>query len=865
MSARKTVEDVRREFLSALSGVRERGSGWQASCPVPGHGQGRGDKDPSLSVNEAEDRLLVNCLAGCPIERVVEAIGWTMADLFPRPNGRVVNLRVVRDKQETEGVTLEAYAEKTGLPITFLKELGLEQTKYRGKDFIKIPYRDPEGKEQGCCYRHALEKSPEGGDTRFKRKTGSKASLYGLEELERIKEDGYVVLCEGESDRQTLRYHDIRSLGIPGVDTWSDEWAEYLEDVKKVYAVIEPDDAGATLEKKLGESPLKDKLSLVSLAPYKDPNEMYKADPENFKPKFREAVRDAIHYQERERERAQEAAADYWEECSKLATKEDILAEFERDLKHSGVIGQKREAKICYLASVTRHFDTPTSVVVKGPSAGGKTFLVTKTLEFHPPEAHYALSAMSDKALAYLDEPLNHRHLCIYEATALEQSDMASYLIRTLLSEGHVRYVYADAGPEGTVSRVIEIEGPTGLFVTTTQQSLHPENETRMLSLTIADTQEQTKAVMLNIARRRKQRQGPDLSGWHALARWIAVVGEKRVEIPYSEWLAERIPPVAVRLRRDFEQVLNLVEAHAVLHQATRERNKHGEVVASIDDYTVVRKLLADLLAEQLESAVPPIVRETVEKLTELYNELETKGDGVSAGKLRKKLELDKNATARRLRMAIDKGYVRNLEDRKGKPGRYVPGDPLPDDVVVLPTSEDVPAELTRTTILSDSGDQRGTQNTLTDRTTVPSDPGDQEGTQNTFADSEKEGKEFRGPLKVGGARVTVVHASSEDKVFEDPSENGESLETVRYLTENEAYRSDGGHRSLTEENMATLIEEEKERQQAVAEGVRRLLNGHPEYLKRRPAQIACRLHMGRYTSFVPADEEIEAAMREVP
>src|SRR3954451_15746325 len=102
---RETVPEVRRDFLAQLSGVTKRGSGWLGSCPVPEHGKGRGDNNPSLSADEAEDRLLVNCLAGCPTERVVEVIGWTMADLFPRSNTRVVNPQTIRTEREAEGVT----------------------------------------------------------------------------------------------------------------------------------------------------------------------------------------------------------------------------------------------------------------------------------------------------------------------------------------------------------------------------------------------------------------------------------------------------------------------------------------------------------------------------------------------------------------------------------------------------------------------------------------------------------------------------------------------------------------------------------------------------------------------------------------
>ena len=46
---------------------------------------------------------------------------------------------------------------------------------------------------------------------------------------------------------------------------------------------------------------------------------------------------------------------------------------------------------------------------------------------------------MSEHALAYSHEPLVHRFLILYEAAGLE-SDFASYLLRSLLSEGCIKY-----------------------------------------------------------------------------------------------------------------------------------------------------------------------------------------------------------------------------------------------------------------------------------------------------------------------------------------------------------------------------------------------------------------------------------------
>jgi hypothetical protein len=51
--------------------------------------------------------------------------------------------------------------------------------------------------------------------------------------------------------------------------------------------------------------------------------------------------------------------------------------------------------------------------------------------------------------------------------------------------------------------------------------------------------------------------------------------------------------------------VASLIRAHALLHQVTRERDAFGRIVATIEDYTAVRELVADLVAEGLEATVP--------------------------------------------------------------------------------------------------------------------------------------------------------------------------------------------------------------------------------------------------------------------
>jgi hypothetical protein len=415
---------------------------------------------------------------------------------------------------------------------------------------------------------------------------------------------------------------------------------------------------------------------------YKDVSALYLADRGAFEGRFAAALQNARPYADFVAEETKAASCRAWAGCKDLAFTPNLLERFARDFAALGVAGESRLGKVVYLAVTSRLLTKPVSVAVKGPSSGGKSYTVEQVLRFFPDSAYYALTAMSERALAYSEEPLKHRILTIFEASGME-GDMQTYLIRSLLSEGRIRYEVVEKTSEGMKPRLIEREGPTGLLVTTTAPRLHPENETRLLSLTVTDTQDQTRSVLAALAGE-NHAAGPDLEGWRALQGWLETQ-DNRVTVPYATRLASLVPPIAVRLRRDFGALLNLIRAHAILHRATRETEPDGRVIATVEDYARVREIVADLVSEGVESAVPPTVRETVEELRNLgaYE------DGpATVADLARALKLDKSAAWRRVRSAMDRGYIKNLEDRKGRPARLVTGEPLPEDVEILPAPD---------------------------------------------------------------------------------------------------------------------------------------------------------------------------------
>ena len=681
------------DVLNRLDVARRNGEKAMSFCPA------HDDRtNPSLSLKAENGRLLLHCFAGCHPDDIVSKIGLGMKDLFseggggifippntparlhaqdenPHTNGR--NERASGDARPEHGCTLKEYSEMKKLHESFLCGLGLKEITYSEKLAVRIPYPDEEGQEVAVRFRVSLDDTE-----KFRWRSGDKPLPYGLRLLGEARRVGYAVLVEGESDCHTLWYHEFPALGIPGARNWRDEWATYLDGIEKVYAVIEPDQGGDTLREKLtGCEAIRERLHFLELGEHKDPSALHLADPGRFKECFEAALEDAESWIEIEGAAAEAASSEAREACQELAKQPDILERFAAELAQSGVAGESRIAKLLYLAVTSRLLERPVSIALKGPSSGGKSHVVERVLAFVPESAYYALTAMSERTLAYSEEPIKHRFLVIYEAAGMS-GEFATYLMRSLLSEGRVRYETVEKTSEGIKPRLIEREGPTGLIVTTTAVKLHPENETRLLSLTVTDTQEQTRAVMAALAEEADEAT-PNLATWHAIQVWLDGA-EHRVSIPYAKILADLIPPVAVRLRRDFGALLNLIRAHALLHQATRERDAFGRIVATIEDYAAVRELIADLVSEGIEVTVPETVREAVEAVKRLREN--SKGEPVSVVELAREVKLDRSAVSRRVRNAKDRGYLRDLEENLRKPSRLVLGDDLPDDLQILPT-----------------------------------------------------------------------------------------------------------------------------------------------------------------------------------
>lgn len=572
-------------------------------------------------------------------------------------------------------LTLQDYAEAKRLPVEFLKSLGISEHHNAEGAYLRIPYTDKKSIAVATRFRHALE-----GAARFSWKSGDKPQTYGQARLAEARAHNFIVLVEGESDAQTLWLNGVPGLGLPGTGWTEKRDAPLLDGIETIYVVREPDQGGEAVMRWLSRSKIKSRVRIMSLHPHKDISALYlSAGTEAFAPALRAAMEAATPFAGIEAAERTATAAHALGVARELASDRDILGRMEASLKQSGVVGEIRNAKLIYLALTSRVLKRPVSLAIKGVSSGGKSFVLERVLDHFPVEASLRMSGMSPSALVYDERDYSHRHLVIAEAAGVD-GEKQEFLIRTLLSEGRIVWQTVEKTSEGLVPRTIEKEGPTGLVLTTTKLSLHPENETRLFSLTADDTQEQTRQIMLALADAGEM---PEVqAAWPALQTWISV-GEVRVVLPFARALARLSSAAAVRMRRDFAGVLALVKAHAILHQMNRARDDEGRIVATLADYAAVHALIADLVAEGLNVSVAPNVRKTVEAVARLAGE-----NGTTVKAVGDALNVDRAAASRRCAAAARAGYIVNEETVRAKPARYRTLEKMPEDRVVLPSAE---------------------------------------------------------------------------------------------------------------------------------------------------------------------------------
>jgi DNA primase len=306
----------------------------------------------------------------------------------------------------------------------------------------------------------------------------------------------------------------------------------------------------------------------------------------------------------------------------------DLLDKILTDFDACGLVGERTNKLIGYLAAVSRKLDRPLAIVVQSSSAAGKSSLMDAVLAMMPEEERIKYSAMTGQSLFYMGETnLQHKILAIVEE---EGASRASYALKLLQSEGELTIASTGKDPVtgNLITQQYRVSGPVMIFLTTTAIELDEELMNRCIVLSVDEGRQQTEAIHTLQRNRRTlsglmAKQGRDAiltlhRNAQRLLRPLAVVN------PYADrltFLSDK-----TRTRRDHEKYLTLIDVIALLHQHQRtiKTATQGERVveyieATADDVKAANRLAHEVLGRSTDE-LPPQTRRLLIALVEYVN-----------------------------------------------------------------------------------------------------------------------------------------------------------------------------------------------------------------------------------------------------
>jgi len=313
-------------------------------------------------------------------------------------------------------------------------------------------------------------------------------------------------------------------------------------------------------------------------------------------------------------------------EAEEFGKSPDLIDRILADFETCGLVGEEPNKLLAYLAATSRKTDEPLSVLVLSSSGAGKTALQDTALLFVPPEELVKLTSLSGKALFYKE-----RHALTHKVLSLEEGDgaqEATYAIRNLISAGElvIESTIKDLATGRLTTMENRVEGPTSVFITTTDPEIDPETKSRFFVTSIDEGRDQTRRILV-FQRKRQTLDGlvgdmaADLilkrhRNFQRLLKPLVIVNPFADQLAYGD---DRLQG-----RRDQPKYLNLIKAVAFLRQmqppspkgyggqgskikyATRDGKQVAYIEIDVDDVRVANTLAHEILGKSLDELSRP-------------------------------------------------------------------------------------------------------------------------------------------------------------------------------------------------------------------------------------------------------------------
>ncbi|WP_297212699.1 MULTISPECIES: DUF3854 domain-containing protein [Thermodesulfovibrio] len=270
----------------------------------------------------------------------------------------------------------------------------------------------------------------------------------------------------------------------------------------------------------------------------------------------------------------------------------DVLSFIISELSKNYVLRQK-ELNLCYLACLLPKLGENYTVIVTGESAVGKSSLVSTVFKSIPEAFKLVFHSASSKALLYRNKDLSKTVLWINELSGASE---IIELLKGLMTEKQASHGTVNDSKIGKKYQQLSIKAD-GLtcFITSTRETFPEELANRAFILNLKANAE----IIEAITRLQAEKANGNIiesCDYELLKEIYKNVKPYQVKIPFAKEIQKHLDKSKTRITRDFQKILALIKAHALLNQHQREI-KHGKIIANEEDYKAIYEI-SDLVIE---------------------------------------------------------------------------------------------------------------------------------------------------------------------------------------------------------------------------------------------------------------------------
>jgi len=231
--------------------------------------------------------------------------------------------------------------------------------------------------------------------------------------------------------------------------------------------------------------------------------------------------------------------------------------------------------------------EIPLNTLVSSESSAGKSFICKNIIKLFPKELVVYRTKITPEAFTYWKNEEDwdwDGKICYLED--ITQGILDAPTFKVMCSEGSTATIVIK---QKAVD--IEVKGKPVMLVTTARTNPNTEILNRFQIISLDESKEQTRAIVFRQALQKNKVKYDE-----NFCNSFRLLKRKNVFIPYAKDIAKFLDNNfnfnAIRLRRDFSRLLDLIKCSAVLHQFQRKEINADTIEATEQDYEIASEVI---------------------------------------------------------------------------------------------------------------------------------------------------------------------------------------------------------------------------------------------------------------------------------